>query len=51
LKSCYQSFTQADMTALRQAGYSNNFLSLEQGLENYYKWYDNQLSEYECIKA
>lgn len=38
LKNAYQSFTQADLTVLRAAGYDNEFLSLEQGLEQYYKY-------------
>lgn len=37
LKGAYQSFTQADITALRNAGYSDEFLSLEEGLRRYYE--------------
>ena len=37
LKGCYQSFTQADITALRQAGYQQSFLSLEDGIAAYYQ--------------
>jgi ADP-L-glycero-D-manno-heptose 6-epimerase len=31
----YQSYTQADMTALRAAGYRESFLSVEQGTSRY----------------
>ncbi|HLD17005.1 MAG TPA: ADP-glyceromanno-heptose 6-epimerase [Coxiellaceae bacterium] len=39
LKGCYQSFTQADIQALRTAGFNRPFTSLETGLKNYYDWY------------
>jgi ADP-L-glycero-D-manno-heptose 6-epimerase len=35
LKGKYQSFTQADITALRQAGYRKEFLTVEQGVGRY----------------
>ncbi|HBA33184.1 MAG TPA: ADP-glyceromanno-heptose 6-epimerase [Gammaproteobacteria bacterium] len=35
LKGSYQSFTQADMSALRSIGYSHEFTSLEQGVQRY----------------
>lgn len=35
LKGKYQSYTQADLTALRAAGYSAPFLSVEQGVARY----------------
>ncbi len=35
LKGKYQSFTQADMTALRRAGYKKPFLSVEDGVGRY----------------
>lgn len=35
LKGKYQSFTQADMTRLRKAGYKKPFLTVEQGVERY----------------
>jgi ADP-L-glycero-D-manno-heptose 6-epimerase len=35
LKKAYQSFTQADLTALRQIGYKDEFTSLEQGIRSY----------------
>lgn len=40
LKGRYQSYTQADMGALRQAGYSAPFLSVEQGVQRYMDWLD-----------
>ena len=38
LKGKYQSFTQADLTKLRQAGYDAPFASVEQGVAHYVKW-------------
>ena len=35
LKGKYQAFTQADLSALRQAGYGQAFLSVEEGVERY----------------
>lgn len=35
LKGAYQSFTEADISALRQAGYESEFLSVEQGVKAY----------------
>ena len=35
LKGKYQSFTQADISALRTAGYDEPFLTVEQGVERY----------------
>ncbi len=35
LKGKYQNFTQADLTALRGAGYAEQFLSVEQGVTRY----------------
>ena len=35
LKGKYQSFTQADMTALRRAGYKKDFLTVEEGVGRY----------------
>ena len=34
----YQSFTQADITQLRLAGYTDDFLTVEQGVERYVAW-------------
>ena len=38
LTDSYQSFTEADLTALREAGYSGNFHTLEQGMNAYLDW-------------
>ena len=35
LKGRYQSYTQADITALRDAGYSEPFCSVEEGVREY----------------
>ena len=42
LKGRYQSYTQADMGALRQAGYDAPFLSVEQGVQHYMAWLDQR---------
>ncbi len=39
LLAAYQSYTQADISALRQAGYTAAFTSLEDGLAAYAAWY------------
>lgn len=39
IRDKYQYFTEADMEKLRNAGYSNNFSSLEEGIEDYVKQY------------
>jgi len=38
LKGKYQSFTQADITKLREAGYKEEFLDVKAGVERYVKW-------------
>ena len=38
LKGKYQSFTQADLTKLRKAGYEAPFASVEQGVVQYVQW-------------
>lgn len=38
LEGRYQSFTEADISALRAAGYDKPFLSVEQGVERYLDW-------------
>ena len=38
LENCYQSYTQADITALRNAGYDMDFIPLIQGVNNYLDW-------------
>lgn len=35
LKGSYQSYTEADITSLRQMGYKNDFLSVEDGVKQY----------------
>jgi len=42
LKGSYQSFTEADLTALREAGYSGSFHTLEQGMSAYLDWLAEQ---------
>ena len=39
LRGTYQSFTQADIAALRNAGYQDHFQSLEAGIRQYYAYY------------
>ena len=39
LKNTYQYFTQANMQKLKDAGYANEFYSLEEGVEDYVKNY------------
>jgi ADP-L-glycero-D-manno-heptose 6-epimerase len=38
LKDSYQPYTQADLSKLRQAGYTQQFKDLETGLQHYYQW-------------
>jgi len=38
LRGVYQSFTQADITSLRQIGYQNPFRTLEEGVSKYVDW-------------
>jgi len=38
LKGAYQSYTQADLTALRNAGYTAPFHSVEEGVASYMDW-------------
>ena len=38
LRGKYQSFTQADLTRLRQAGYTGTFASVEEGVAEYVDW-------------
>lgn len=42
LKGRYQSFTQADISALRAAGYVESFKTVEQGVEAYLDWLNDQ---------
>ncbi len=38
LRGKYQCFTQADLTRLREAGYQDAFLSVEEGVKRYMNW-------------
>ncbi len=38
LKGAYQSFTEADISALRDAGYAEPFATVEQGVKEYMDW-------------
>jgi len=38
LKGKYQSFTQADISLLREAGYADEFLTVEEGVRRYVPW-------------
>ena len=42
LKGKYQSFTEADVTKLRAAGYAEPFLTVEQGVASYIPWLAGQ---------
>lgn len=39
LKGTYQSCTEADVSALRNVGYQENFIPLEEGLRRYFEYY------------
>ncbi|BFM49351.1 ADP-glyceromanno-heptose 6-epimerase [Marinomonas sp. THO17] len=41
LKGAYQSFTQADITKLRETGYKGSFRGLAEGVKDYLGWLDN----------
>ncbi len=41
LKGRYQSYTQADIGALREVGYMGDFLTVEQGVRRYLDWLKN----------
>ncbi|MCE9571262.1 MAG: ADP-L-glycero-D-mannoheptose-6-epimerase, partial [Rhodocyclales bacterium] len=38
LKGKYQSFTEADLSQLRKAGYRSSFATVEEGVADYVKW-------------
>lgn len=42
LLGCYQSYTQADISALREAGYTDEFRTVEQGVASYMRWLNEQ---------
>ena len=41
LKGSYQSFTKANLNALREIGFKDEFISLEAGLEKYFNWFQS----------
>ena len=43
LKGKYQSFTQADISRLREAGYDEDFLNVDEGVSRYVHWMLNNL--------
>ncbi|NOT11226.1 MAG: ADP-glyceromanno-heptose 6-epimerase [Methylococcaceae bacterium] len=45
LKGAYQSFTQADISGLRQAGYNDEFLTVEQGVTKYLDELNSSLNQ------
>ena len=42
LKGAYQSYTQADISGLRQTGYSKDFLTVKQGVTQYLDWLNSK---------
>jgi ADP-L-glycero-D-manno-heptose 6-epimerase len=46
LKGCYQSYTQANISQLRQVGYCDPFVTLEEGVAQYFHWYQQR---YHCV--
>jgi ADP-L-glycero-D-manno-heptose 6-epimerase len=42
LKGAYQSFTQADMSLIRNQGYDHTFKTVEEGVHAYLSWLDNR---------
>ncbi len=42
LRDGYQSFTEADISALRKAGYTERFLPVEEGVARYVAWLDKR---------
>lgn len=43
LKGAYQSYTQADISGLREAGYEKEFLTVKQGVAKYLDWLNGDL--------
>ena len=43
LRGKYQSFTQADLSKLRKAGYEAPFASVEEGVAQYVQWLNNRV--------
>lgn len=42
LKGRYQSFTEADISSLREAGYEQTFMTVEQGVAKYMEWLNDK---------
>ncbi|MEW6464355.1 MAG: ADP-glyceromanno-heptose 6-epimerase [Burkholderiaceae bacterium] len=42
LRGAYQSFTEADMSALRSVGYEGRFMPVEEGVPRYLRWLSQQ---------
>lgn len=40
LQGVYQNFTEADLTALREAGYDGTFMPVQEGIPKYLEWLD-----------
>jgi len=38
MRDRYQAYTQADLTRLRNAGYSESMMTVEQGVAAYVRW-------------
>jgi ADP-L-glycero-D-manno-heptose 6-epimerase len=51
LQGRYQSFTEADITALRKVGYEDAFKTVEQGVSLYLNWLGNWLMGHRTTKA
>ena len=45
LKGAYQSYTQADISGLRAAGYTKEFLTVKQGVSRYLGWLSGELGQ------
>jgi len=41
LKEQYQAYTQANLDNLIKSGYNSGFMSLEEGVEKYVRWLEN----------
>ncbi len=48
LKNSYQSYTQADISKLRELGYDAEFMTVEQGVAQYVRWLLAQRGSSEC---
>jgi ADP-L-glycero-D-manno-heptose 6-epimerase len=46
LKGTYQSYTQADISGLRQAGYSKAFMGVKEGVTQYLNWLNSAANKY-----